>query len=122
MAKQRPDPERMANELAGASAFFKRPAPAAPRPEPAADAPAAVAPAPASPAPTAPPAEAAPVRPGRPGRRVMIRHAFELYADQLEALRELADAQRRRGEPGSMSKMVRDAIDRLLDEAAPGDD
>jgi hypothetical protein len=46
----------------------------------------------------------------------MIRHPFELYADQLERLRERADLQKRQGEAGSMSKMVRDAIDRLLDD------
>jgi hypothetical protein len=46
----------------------------------------------------------------------MIRHAFEMYLDQLDALRVLADEQRRRGEPASMSRMVRDAIDRYLDD------
>ena len=46
----------------------------------------------------------------------MIRHPFELYMDQLDRLRGLAEDQRRRGEPGSMSKMVRDAIDRFIQE------
>ncbi len=46
----------------------------------------------------------------------MIRHPFELYMDQLDRLREVAQQQRQRGETGSMSKMVRDAIDRYLDE------
>ncbi len=36
--------------------------------------------------------------------------------DQLDSLRELAEPQRRRGEPASMSRMVREAIDRYLDE------
>jgi hypothetical protein len=46
----------------------------------------------------------------------MIRHPFELYADQLERLRQRADQEKRAGGAGSMSKMVRDAIDRLLEE------
>ena len=46
----------------------------------------------------------------------MIRHPFELYQDQVEALRQLAANDRMRGGAGSMSAMVRDAIDRLIDE------
>lgn len=110
MSKQRPDPDKLTNELAGASAFFRRSAPTTPSnandqaPEPTTS-------------PTTPePQPDRPDRSGRPGRRFMIRHGFEVYADQLDRLRELSEQKRRQGENGSMSKMVRDAIDRLLDE------
>ncbi len=118
MSKQRPDPDKIANELRGASSFFKR-----------ADTPAPQDPAPSNeiapvtpPAPTQDaPAPVRPVRPAPPQRRQMIRHPFELYMDQLDRLREVAQQQRQRGESGSMSKMVRDAIDRYLDEQSPTD-
>lgn len=123
MSKQRPTADRITNELAGASAFFK----------PAAPAPAAMPPViPETPgrAPkvTPPPSaftraattpESSPRTPrtaAPSARRQMIRHPFELYMDQLDSLRELAEAQRRRGEPASMSRMVREALDRFLDE------
>lgn len=120
MSKQRPNPERMTNELVGASAFF-RPAtlpnqntpPASTTP----DAPVSPPQAAASQPSTEPEFPTRPARtPVRPERRQMVRHAFELYLDQIESLRNLAEAQRRRGEPSSMSRMVRDAIDRVLDE------
>ncbi len=117
MSKQRPDPDKIANELRGASSFFKRPdAPAPQEPTPSADITPVTPPAP-------PPAQdvPAPVRPGRPIKRQMIRHPFELYMDQLDRLRAVAEEQRQRGETGSMSKMVRDAIDRYLDEQFPAD-
>ncbi len=47
----------------------------------------------------------------------MIRHPFELYMDQLDRLREAAQTERQHGGAGSMSKMVRDAIDRFLAES-----
>ncbi len=109
MSKHRPDPDKIANELRGASSFFKRPD--APAPQEPARSEEIIAPPPIQPA---PPLEPAP--PGRPLKRQMIRHPFELYMDQLDRLREVAEQQRQRGEAGSMSKMVRDAIDRYLDE------
>ena len=118
MSKQRPNPDKLANELAGASAFFKPSSPPKPvenpSPVPAATRPSAALAAPPGTAPDRTPRP--PRTPGRPAKRQMIRHPFELYMDQLEALRELAEAQRRTGEPGSMSRMVRQAIDRYLDE------
>ncbi|MDP9358090.1 MAG: hypothetical protein M3R02_22955 [Chloroflexota bacterium] len=113
MSKQRLDPDKIANELRGASGFFKQPAtPEVPETR-------------ATPPETAPPPPAAvpapPAAPIRPLKRQMIRHPFELYADQLDRLRELAQAQRQRGETGSMSKMIRDAIDHLLDEQSAAD-
>ncbi len=112
MSKQRPNPDRLTNELAGASAFFKRPSPVPAEPPAVEPAQPEVTPPPTSPV-DAPRTARTPVR---PARRQMIRHPFELYMDQLDALRDLAEAQRRRGEPSSMSRMVREAIDRYLDE------
>lgn len=112
MSKQRPTADRLTNELSGASAFFKRPTPVPAEP-------AAVEPAPleTTPPPTPPVEALRPARtPVRPTRRQMIRHPFELYMDQLDSLRDLAETQRRRGEPASMSRMVREAIDRYLDD------
>jgi len=57
------------------------------------------------------------VRPG--GKRIITRHSFEVYEDQKDALRKLAykslDAT---GKIGSMSAMVREAIDTFLDTQA----
>ncbi len=111
MSKHRPDPDKIANELRGASSFFKRtdtPAPQESTPPEEIIAPPPVQPVPA-------PEPAPPVRPVRPLKRQMIRHPFELYMDQLDRLREVAEQKRQRGENDSMSKMVRDAIDRFLD-------
>lgn len=120
MSKQRPTSDRIANELAGASAFFK---PSAPLPEPSIEPVPRVnpesnlEPKPAARAARTPETDTrTPRTPGRPARRQMIRHPFELYMDQLDSLRELAESQRRRGEPASMSRMVREAIDHYLDE------
>ncbi len=113
MSKQRTDADKIANELTGGSAFFRKPAPAAePQFTPGEGRQAEPIAAPSA----APTPDRTPVRPDRPKRRQMIRHSFEVYLDQLERLREAANDQRERGELGSMSKMVRDAIDRLLDE------
>lgn len=111
MSKQRPDPEKMTNELAGSSAFFRKSPPAT---EPDATQEAAPLPKPVAATPIPQAATRTPDRPERPRRRQMIRHSFEVYMDQLERLREVANDQRERGELSSMSKMVRDAIDRLL--------
>ncbi len=59
------------------------------------------------PSPAAPP-------PVRPPRRTITRCAFELYQDQLDQLRELALREKQDGGRGSMSAVVRDAIDRRL--------
>ena len=54
------------------------------------------------------------VRDVRPVRRKKTRHPFDLYEDQVDKLRELAARDRMRGGIGSMSEMVRDAIDEYL--------
>ena len=59
-----------------------------------------------------------PDRPGRDGlptttgkRKIKSRHAFDIYEDQVEALQKLSLEDRMRGGAGSMSAMVREAID-----------
>jgi hypothetical protein len=59
-----------------------------------------------------------PRTPDRPTRRVTRRHAFDIYDDQLASLRRLSMADRLNGGAGSMSQMVRDALDRFLGEEA----
>jgi len=53
----------------------------------------------------------------RPLRRAITRCAFEVYQDQLERLRDLALREKHAGGRGSMSAMVREAIDRRLAQA-----
>lgn len=59
-----------------------------------------------------------PDRPGRDvipistgKRKIKSRHAFDIYEDQVEALQKLSLEDRMRGGVGSMSAMVREAID-----------
>jgi hypothetical protein len=47
-------------------------------------------------------------------RRVITRYAFEFYQDQLEDLRRLSLRDKMAGERGSMSEMVREALDQYL--------
>jgi hypothetical protein len=42
------------------------------------------------------------------------RHPFDIYHDQYETLKQLADEDRRQGGMGSMSAMVREAIDTFI--------
>ncbi|MEU6064066.1 hypothetical protein ABZ864_06055 [Streptomyces sp. NPDC047082] len=49
-------------------------------------------------------------------RRIVTRNSFEVYEDQMDDLRRLAYAEKMDGKVGSMSAMVRDAIDQYLRE------
>ena len=55
-----------------------------------------------------------PVRPN--GKRIITRNSFEIYEDQMDALRKLSLQEKMEGKLGSMSQMVRDAIDAYLNE------
>ncbi|SRR5713101_4817454 len=56
-----------------------------------------------------------PVRDVPPIRRVMKqRHPFDIYHDQYEALQQLALEERKQGGVGSMSAMVREALDTFI--------
>jgi len=47
-------------------------------------------------------------------RKMKQRHPFDIYEDQLDVLRKRALEDRMRGGPGSMSAMVREALDDFL--------
>jgi hypothetical protein len=53
-----------------------------------------------------------------PVKRTLKRHPFDIYADQLESLKELKTQAMRRGEEASMSRMVREALDRYIGRKA----
>jgi hypothetical protein len=44
------------------------------------------------------------------------RHPFDIYQDQYIALQQLALEERKQGDVGSMSAMVREAIDKIIAE------
>src|SRR4051812_43566708 len=53
--------------------------------------------------------------PERPnGRRIITRNSFEVYEDQMDSLRDRSYQEKRAGKLGSMSAMVREAIDAYL--------
>jgi hypothetical protein len=54
-----------------------------------------------------------------PAKRIITRNSFEIYEDQMEALRRLSFQQKMAGQVGSMSAMVRAAIDTYLEEHRP---
>jgi hypothetical protein len=47
-------------------------------------------------------------------RRQLTRYAFEFYQDQVEELRQISLKEKMQGGKGSMSEMVREAIDEYL--------
>jgi hypothetical protein len=49
-----------------------------------------------------------------PVRRIITRHSFELFQDQIDALRRLALEEKLVGDKGNMSEMAREAIDAYL--------
>jgi hypothetical protein len=53
-----------------------------------------------------------PVRPT--GKRIITRNSFEIYEDQMDSLRKLSLQEKMGGKIGSMSQMVREAIDTYL--------
>ena len=55
-----------------------------------------------------------------PVRRRIARYAFEFYQDQLDELRRLSLEEKLRGGKGSMSEMVRAALDRYLAQGRSG--
>jgi hypothetical protein len=47
-------------------------------------------------------------------RKIKVRHGFDVYEDQLARLREMAGDDLKHGGRGSMSALVRDALDEYL--------
>jgi hypothetical protein len=118
--KKKLNVEGITNELRGNSAFFpyKR-EPVVENPTVSAEKPAVQTPV-ATPRPV-PPVRVVPlvplVRGAPPVKRVMKqRHPFDIYQDQYEALQALALEERKQGGVGSMSAMVREAIDALIEK------
>jgi hypothetical protein len=57
-----------------------------------------------------------PVRPS--SKRIITRNSFEIYEDQMDTLRKLSLQEKMEGKLGSMSRMVRAAIDSYLEKKA----
>jgi hypothetical protein len=57
-----------------------------------------------------------PVRPN--GKRIITRNSFEIYEDQMDSLRKHSLQEKMEGKIGSMSQMVREAIDTYLKKSA----
>lgn len=53
------------------------------------------------------------------GKRIITRNSFEIYEDQMDSLRKISLQEKMDGKLGSMSQMVRDAIDAYLKEKSP---
>lgn len=92
--------DAITSDLEGSSFFPKRPTPVLPVP---------------------PVREVPPVRPVLPVppkiKRVMKqRHPFDIWQDQYESLQQVALEERKQGGVGSMSAIVREAIDKILAE------
>ena len=58
-----------------------------------------------------------PVRPS--GKRIITRNSFEIYEDQMDSLRKFSLHEKMGGKLGSMSQMVREAIDSYLKKRVP---
>jgi hypothetical protein len=54
------------------------------------------------------------------GKRIITRNSFEIYEDQMGSLRTLSYQEKMEGKLGSMSGMVREAIDNYLRTRTPG--
>lgn len=71
---------------------------------------------PTTPSDPVPPVRGVPLVPLPTARKRIIkqRHPFDIYQDQYDALRDLATEDRKQGGFGSMSAMVREALDTLI--------
>jgi hypothetical protein len=52
-------------------------------------------------------------------RKIKSRHPFDIYEDQLDTLKALSLEDRMRGGMGSMSAMVREALDDYFSKVSP---
>jgi hypothetical protein len=104
------------NELSGGSAFFPSYKRDDSPPPPLAE----TSPTPAPQSPIQQPETATPERsnartPVRSNtKRIITRNSFEIYEDQMDSLRDRSYKEKRAGKIGSMSAMVRRAIDKYL--------
>jgi hypothetical protein len=108
------DTSGITNELKGASLYFKR---EREEKEHAADAPVKLAPAQTNQGGPVPvPPYGVPRTPVPPRRVIKQRQPFDVFEDQYRELKQIADSERTLGLPGSMSRMVREAIDQYLEK------
>ena len=125
--KKQLNTDAITNELRGQSAFFPyKKAPVAQQTSASPDKPSVQpsvqevtpAPRPVPPVRGVPPVPPVPLVRGQSlARRVMKqRHPFDIYQDQYEALQQLALEERKQDLVGSMSAMVREAIDVLIEK------
>jgi hypothetical protein len=64
------------------------------------------------------PNDPTPVRPN--AKRIITRNSFETYEDQMDSLRKFSYEDKLEGKLGSMSKMVRDALDEYIQKRNSG--
>ncbi len=112
------DTASIASELSEGSAFFRRTPVSQPKDKQVTSLPEKVSPPDTQPT-GRPPDEPATRPSGREtGKRVLVRRGFEWYEDQLAALKRLSLREQMEGKPGSMSQMVREALDAYLQKRA----
>ena len=71
------------------------------------------------PVPLVPPGRVVPLVPPAKSKKKRLmkqRHPFDIYQDQYESLKGLALEDRKKGGIGSMSAMVREALDKFISE------
>ncbi len=116
--KKKADEQAIISELRRGSVFFQPAANTAEPAEPGVPAPPDIAPvAVSTPAAGPSPAETRPVdRPAlrSESRRKKKRHPFEFYEDQLATLKQWSLEEQLEGGEGSMSEMVREAVDAYI--------
>jgi hypothetical protein len=99
------------NELSGASSFFRaRPATSQPVKAPVTQ----VFQEKQQGVPVPAPPYGVPLTPVPPRRAIRQRQPFDIFEDQYRELKQIAENERGMGLPGSMSRMVREAIDEYL--------
>src|SRR3954468_8732695 len=108
------DTSGITNELKGASLYFARERAEKQKEKDAAHKPALVQANQGVPVPVPP--YGVPRTPVPPRRVIKQRQPFDIFEDQYKELKQIADSERIQGLPGSMSRMVREAIDQYLEK------
>src|SRR4051794_25471044 len=108
------DTSGITNELKGASLYFKRAREEKQHAEDASDKPTPMHNQGGVPVPVPP--YGVPRTPVPPRRLIRQRQPFDIFDDQYRKLKQIADDERNQGLPGSMSRMVREAIDQYLEK------
>jgi hypothetical protein len=108
------DTSSITNELAGASSYFARAREEKHQENKKAESAAPVVQSQEPPVPVPP--YGVPRTPVPPRRVIKQRQPFDIFEDQYKELKHIADNERIQGLPGSMSRMVREAIDQYLEK------